>query len=876
MLNAQTDLQRFVSRATVTPVNNAFGEAVALSPSYLVVGEPGNDDIAPSSGQVSVFSASTGAFQRRLRAADAAANDLFGGSVAVSGNRILVGAAGDDGNKGAAYVYDATTGRQLRKLEAFTGIAFDYFGQQVALHGDLALIGSPGHNAGFGFTGAAYLFNINTGAQLAKLLPTGVDVTSGMRFGSSVALNGSLCVVGAPNASISGGQRGSVYLYDTVGFSQLRRFTASDGAEGDAFGRSVAVFGNQVLVGAPLDDVGTGSAYLFSAQEGIQLRKFQGMETVIGDLFGISVALNQDVISIGAPGFARVFRYDRRTGVSLASVVSTDAPLSSNFGSAIALNADSLVIGAYTDDSIATSSGSAFLAKHGVTPHPFNLVATKGDVVPELAAAKLNVLQAPVMNQFNDLAYLSTMTGAGSGNIGLFRAFRFAFGRLRARIGSDLGDSILVSCKPPIFNDDDEHIFAATVRGTGISAANDGRIFSATSSAITPLLAENADLGATILEGTRPGSFLEVVQDYDSIGAIATAITRRPGVSSPVNATNDTGIIYLNQTASALVGIGERQLSPVGGDVRYGQMQPRVGIMNRYIIWSGALVAGAATPPGTITRQNNQAVFFKAPISTAGLAARAGDAAGTGAQYQSFLAAANSNDSPPQPTFKATLTGPLVTPSNNEGIYRFGLGQVWRKGDLLNATDYPGVKITGALKFWPLPGGQNLLLARLSGTKVTAANDLALVLVNPYDRNHVLLREGDVVEGSDGAKIRSILRVDVEPKGSHYVVIASLTGSSATNLALLTGQTTDYDLDPINPRLARAGLKLRKGSSFDTGPSGAPTGITTKITSFSITQGTDTAGAGNKGLGHAIGRAGTICLIIDHSGGKREIRRGLP
>jgi hypothetical protein len=98
-LSAQLEL---VSRTTVTPSDNWFGDSVALSPSYVVVGEPRSDEVAANAGTVSVFSAKSGAYQRLLKASDGASLDRFGGAVAVSGNRILVGASSSNGNVGAA------------------------------------------------------------------------------------------------------------------------------------------------------------------------------------------------------------------------------------------------------------------------------------------------------------------------------------------------------------------------------------------------------------------------------------------------------------------------------------------------------------------------------------------------------------------------------------------------------------------------------------------------------------------------------------------------------------------------------------------------------------------------------------------------------
>lgn len=855
-------------RTTVTPNDNRFGESVALSPSYVVIGEPRSDEVASDAGTVSVFSARTGAFQRRLKASDAASSDKFGGAVAVSGNRILVGATEADGDVGAAYVFDAVTGRQLRKLVVIGGGSNDSFGRAVALHGHLALIGAPGHNTGVaGFTGAAFLFDINTGTQLAKLVPS--DGTAGMQFGGSVSLNGSLAVVGA-----WAGGAGAVYLYDSVGHTQLRKLTASDGEVGDLFGQSVSVFGNSVLVGAPFDDGERGSAYLFSVSTGLQLRKFTlpAGSASPGDHYGTGLALSEEWAVIGVPGYGEVFSYSVRSSArGEMTPLSTDSTV--NFGGAVAISGNQVLVGASLDDTRDINAGKAYLFQNRTAVRPLLAVAAKGELAHDAGGAKYRTLSPPVINNFGDVAYISTLSEAGTANVGVW-AQRIGVHRLQARVGSDIGGALFKTGRSPVFNDDGDMIFSGTVSGPGITAANDAAIFIGAPLGSTRLLSENVIYGGGFLGGTAISSFQEVVQDYDGSGALACVVKRKSAPGAPVNATNDSGAVFYVPSVDQLVGMGEKEVIPAGSDIRYGEITPRISLMKKAIAWGAALVPGPGTPPGVLNSSTNRALFWKRDITSPGLVARSGDEASVGVKYSSFVAISLSHDF--QSTFKTTLSGTGVNSTNNEGIYRAGLGKVWRKGEVLNATDYPGVTISRVLRFWSLRHGQVILLAQLKGTKVTAANDLALILVNPFDRNHLLLREGDLAEGADGARILTIQRVDVEPVGSQYVVIASLTGSTAANQALFTGRTTGVDQLPINPRLARAGMKLRKGTAYDTGTIAVPSGVSIKLSSLSIATSTDVAGAGGKGLGQTIEPLGSVGLMIDYSNGLREIRKGVP
>ena len=93
----------------------------------------------------------------KLTASDGAANDQFGYSVALSGSTAVVGAVGKNSDTGAAYVFvrSGTTWSQQAKLTASDAAANDMFGSSAALSGTTALVGAPENNS---LTGEAYAF----------------------------------------------------------------------------------------------------------------------------------------------------------------------------------------------------------------------------------------------------------------------------------------------------------------------------------------------------------------------------------------------------------------------------------------------------------------------------------------------------------------------------------------------------------------------------------------------------------------------------------------------------------------------------------------------------------------------------------------------
>jgi FG-GAP repeat len=124
----------------------------------------------------------------------------------------------------------------------------------------------------------------------------------------SVAIDGDTAVLGAPGDD---GSKGAVYVFTRSGgtWAQSAKLTASDGAGGDLLGQSVAIDGDTIVAGAPLDDAGAnlnqGSAYTFArtgAAARTETAKLTAADGAGGDLLGQSVAIDGDTIVAGAPG----------------------------------------------------------------------------------------------------------------------------------------------------------------------------------------------------------------------------------------------------------------------------------------------------------------------------------------------------------------------------------------------------------------------------------------------------------------------------------------------------------------------------------------------------------------------------------------------
>ncbi len=206
--------------------NDFFGFSIALCGDTAVIGAfRDSDDVkGVDSGSAYVFtrSGTNWSQQAKLTAADGAGNDTFGGSVALSDDTAVIGALrGDDDvngvDSGSAYVFtrSGTTWSQQTKFTAADGAAGDEFGYSVALSGDTVVIGAARDDDKGNDSGSAYVFT-RSGAswsQQAKL--TVADGAADDVFGWGVALSGDTVVIGAPTSIfVLPGGTGSAYVFD--------------------------------------------------------------------------------------------------------------------------------------------------------------------------------------------------------------------------------------------------------------------------------------------------------------------------------------------------------------------------------------------------------------------------------------------------------------------------------------------------------------------------------------------------------------------------------------------------------------------------------------------------------------------------------------
>ena len=316
-----------------------------------------------------------------LTATDTAIFDYAGKSVSVSGDVAVVGANKDDAGfeSGAAYIFRAIAGKweQEAKLIASDGADFDFLGRSVAISGDAVLVGAYADDDAGESSGSAYVFRFDGLQWIEEAKLTASDASPGDRFGLAVALSNDVAVIGAAFDKDGGFYSGSVYVYrfDGATWVQEAKLTAANAKPNDLFGLSVAVSGDRVVVGAPLDDdlgndAGAAYVYHFDGRNWNEEAKLVASDAARFDQLGFSVAISDDRVAVGAhldddagsrSGAAYVFRFDGAEWVEEAKLTASDAAALDEFGNAVSISGDTVVIGAHGDDDGGPQSGGAYV-----------------------------------------------------------------------------------------------------------------------------------------------------------------------------------------------------------------------------------------------------------------------------------------------------------------------------------------------------------------------------------------------------------------------------------------------------------------------------------------------------------------------------------
>lgn len=352
----------------------SFGNSIAIDNGKVAVGAYYDDDNGVLSGSAYLFNAATGEQLAKLLPNDGAAEAVFGFSIDIEGNFVVVGSVhgafpgGDNScNNGAAYLFDASTGTQISKLLPTDGAQGDDFGISISIDNGLVVIGARFDDYDGFDSGSAYLFDATTGTQLVKLIPS--DGGVGDRFGQSIAIDNDVVVIGSVGDDENGFSSGSasIFMLPPPAVNQDLKLLPKDGAANDSFGESIAIDDGVIAVGMPYSDdsgLDSGSAYLFDASTGVQLAKLVPDNGGESDHFGFSIAIDNGIVAVGSPMWVSgvdsgtAYLFDIATGEQFGSLLAPDGAAGDRFGWSIAISNGIVAVGALTDDEFCSAPGS--------------------------------------------------------------------------------------------------------------------------------------------------------------------------------------------------------------------------------------------------------------------------------------------------------------------------------------------------------------------------------------------------------------------------------------------------------------------------------------------------------------------------------------
>ena len=379
-----------------TEANDRFGQPVAISGNYAIVSAYYEDDAdGQFSGKAYIFNVTTGALLHTLdnpNAYDTSQTDYFGYSAAISGNYAIVSATNEDeldyNSAGKAYIFNVSTGALVHTLDnpnAYGTSYNDRFGHSVAISGERAIVGTyQEDDVGVNNSGKAYIFDVNTGALLHTLdNPNAYGTNAEDYFGEAVAISGNYAVVGARYEDDAGGnQSGKAYIFDVSTGNLVHTLdnpNAYGTVSGDQFGRSVAIDSNYAIVGSSEDDAGgnqSGKAYIFDVSTGNLVHTLDNpnaYSTTQFDYFGESVAISGNYAIVSAAGeddaggssSGKAYIFNVTSGALIHTLNNPNAygtSSSDEFGTSVAISGNYAIVSAASeDDAGGSSSGKAYI-----------------------------------------------------------------------------------------------------------------------------------------------------------------------------------------------------------------------------------------------------------------------------------------------------------------------------------------------------------------------------------------------------------------------------------------------------------------------------------------------------------------------------------
>jgi hypothetical protein len=395
-----------------------FGTSVCIAGNNIVVGSPSDDDNGLQSGSAYIFTKPVSGWinmtqTAKIKPSDGANNDIFGCSVSISVDNIVIGANQNKNNNirtGSAYIFEKPLGgwvnmTQTSKIISSDGVAQDVFGCSVCNSGNNVMVGAISNDAIYLTSGAVYTYTkpltgwINM-TENYKILPTLYYGAINYNFGKSVAIDGNYAVVGAPGYY---NNRGAAFvLYKNGGtWTTLAKLTVSNGYSNNYFGYSVGISGNTIIVGAYGVNNNYGAVYVFTKPVSgwvnmTETAKLTASDAYLDFKFGKTISISGDNVVAGneidddygvSSGSAYIFTKPVSGWVNMtqtAKIFPSDITSSIRFGNSVSISGDDVVVGAYWAYVNGLNPGAAYVFTKPVSgwvntmTHTAKLIASDG------------------------------------------------------------------------------------------------------------------------------------------------------------------------------------------------------------------------------------------------------------------------------------------------------------------------------------------------------------------------------------------------------------------------------------------------------------------------------------------------------------------
>jgi outer membrane protein assembly factor BamB len=230
-----------------TVPDDDFGQSVAIDRTLAVVGSENQNDEA---GAAYVFDITTGEQLHKLLPNPFVAGQEFGAASALDGDIAIIGTD----KAPNAYLFDLTTGEQLFQLTSNDPMAgTEDFGSAVDISGNRAIVNG---------TMAAFIFDVETGTETMKLVPDDPDLVDVDFETPSVAIDGDFAVMGViPDDTLLFSP--AAYVFDLTTGQQVAKLLSTDAESGGGFGSSAGMGDGLIVVGDPTSNRNAGTAFTY-------------------------------------------------------------------------------------------------------------------------------------------------------------------------------------------------------------------------------------------------------------------------------------------------------------------------------------------------------------------------------------------------------------------------------------------------------------------------------------------------------------------------------------------------------------------------------------------------------------------------------------